>query len=94
MKLLNVRLGPDESRIVAELRRDGVQISRLVRDALHSAYRARQATRATRRRPSEMMAAIYSELPDPPGLPRRRVDLGDRQSMRRAILRAMKRQQP
>jgi hypothetical protein len=91
MKLLNVRLGPDESRIMAELRREGVQISRLVRDALHSAYTARQATAGIRRRPSEAMAAIYSEHPDPPGLPRRRVDLRDRSSTRRAIVRAMKR---
>jgi hypothetical protein len=91
MKLLNVRLGPDESRIVAELRRDGVQISRLVREALHSAYTARQANADIRRRPSEAMEAIYSEYPDPPGLPRRRVDLRDRPSMRRAIVRAMKR---
>jgi hypothetical protein len=91
MKLLNVRLGPDESRIVAELRRDGVQISRLVREALHSAYTARQATAGVRRRPSEVMTAIYSEDPDPPGLPRRRVDLRDRGSVRRSIVRAMKR---
>jgi hypothetical protein len=91
MKLLNVRLGPEEARIVAELRRGGVQISRLVRDALHSAYTARRAAAGTRRRPSEVMAAIYAEHPDPPGLRRPRVDLTDRHSMRRAIVRALKR---
>ena len=94
MKLLNVRLGPEDARIVSELRRDGEQISRLVRDALHSAYTTRQATAGMRRRPSEVMAAIYAEHPDPPGLRRRRVDLKDRRSVRRAIVRAMKRPRP
>lgn len=94
MKLLNVRLGPEESRIVDELRRDGVQISRLVREALHSEYRARQAKAGKGRRAREIMEAIYAAHPDPPGTPPPRVDLADRRSMRRAIMKALKRRRP
>jgi hypothetical protein len=94
VKLLNVRLGPEDARIVSELRRDGVQISRLVREALHSEYRARQRAAAKPRRPSDIVAEIYAECPDPPNSPRSRVDLRDRHSVRRAIVRAMKRTRP
>ena len=65
MKLLNVRLGPDDSRIVAKLRKEGVQISRIVREAIRSAYTARQTVGGKRRRPSDIMAEIYAEYPDP-----------------------------
>ena len=91
MKLLNVRLGPDETRIVTELRRDGIQISKLVREALHSAYRARQASSDKPQDPRDIMERIYAEFPDPPHSRRSRVDLRDHRSVRRAILRAMKR---
>jgi hypothetical protein len=91
VKLLNVRLGPEESRMVAELRREGIQISGIVRQALRSAYIARRKTGGGQRRPSDVMAEIYAEHPDPPGLSRPRVDLRDRRSVRRAILKAMKR---
>lgn len=85
MKLLNVRLGPEDARIAAELRREGVRLSRIVREALRAAHAGRRAGRSRRLRASDVMAEIYACLPDPPGLARRRVDLRDRQSVRRAI---------
>ena len=86
MKLLNVRLGPEDSRIAAELRKGGVRLSRVVREALRTAYAGRSTGGGRRRRPSDVMAEIYAQLPDPPGLPRRRVDLHDRRSVRRAVV--------
>jgi len=91
VKLLNVRLGPEESRMVAELRREGVQISGIVREALRSAYSARRKTGGKPRRPSAIMREIYAECPDPPGSSGPRVDLRDRRSVRRAILEALNR---
>lgn len=91
MRLLNVRLGPEDSRIAAELRKDGIQLSRVVRDALRAAHSARGGSGRRRRRASDIMAEIYAQCPDPPGLGRRRVDLRDRRSVRRAILARAKR---
>jgi hypothetical protein len=91
MKLLNVRLGAEDSRIVAELRREGVQLSRIVREALRAAHTARRTTAGRRRRASDIMAAVYAQCPDPPCVPRRRVDLRYRASVRRAIVAAARR---
>jgi lambda repressor-like predicted transcriptional regulator len=91
MRLLNVRLGPEDSRIAAELRKEGIQLSRVVREALRAAHTLRRASRSRRGRASAIMAEIYAQFPDPPGLPRRRFDLRDRRSVRRAIAAQAKR---
>jgi len=88
MKLLNVRLDEDDARKVARLRQAGVQISRVVREAIRAEHDRR---RGTPRRPAEIMAEIYAAHPDPPGLPARRVDLRDRKAVRRAVLARMRR---
>jgi hypothetical protein len=90
MTLLNVRLGPEDARMAAALRKNGVQISRVVRDALRAAYQ-RQAAHAQRGRPSDVMASIYREAPDAPGQPREKRDLGDRRTIRRVIRKRLRR---
>ena len=94
MKLLNVRLGPEDSRIAGELRKQGIQLSGIVREALRAAYGARKRRREPRRRASEIMAEIYAEIPDPPGLPKPGYDLRDRRSMRRAIRARVRQPRP
>jgi hypothetical protein len=90
MRLLNVRLGPEDARMADELRKGGIQISGVVRDAIRTAH-ARHATAATpRSRPREVMARIYRECPDPPG-PRAARDLRDRRGIRRSIRRRLRR---
>ena len=91
MKLLNVRLGEDDARKVARLRQAGVQISRVVREAIRAEHDRRIGRRETPRHPAEIMAEIYAAYPDPPGLPARRVDLRDRRAVRRAVLARMRR---
>lgn len=91
MKFLNVRLGPVDARLAAELRERGVQLSRIVREAIRAAHGQQVNPRATRRRPSAVVAAIYAEFPDPPGLARLCDDLRDRRSVRRAITARMRR---
>jgi hypothetical protein len=94
VKLLNVRLGPDDARRAAALRRDGVAVSRIVREAIRTAYERRAAGRRDGRRASTIMAEIYREHPDPPGraLPVR--DLRNRRAVRRAIRARLARRRP
>lgn len=56
--------------MAARLQKDGMPISRVVRDAIRAAYERHAAARASRRRASEIMAAIYRDHPDPPDVPR------------------------
>jgi hypothetical protein len=94
MKLLNVRLGPDDARMAAQLREAGIPISRIVRDALRAAHERHAAVRAPRRRPSQIMAQIYKDHPDPPGIRRRRRDLTDSEAVRRVIRQRLRRRRP
>lgn len=91
VKLLNVRLSPEHAGMASQLRKDGVAISTIVRDAIRAAYKQRGAHRTGRRRASEIMASIYREYPDPPGLPHETRDLRDRRGMRRAIRQRLRR---
>lgn len=89
MKLLNVRLDADDTRRVSQLRQAGVEISRVVREAIRAEH-GRRVGRRGQPRPAEVMGAIYAAHPDPPGLPRRRYDMRDRRAARRAIARKLR----
>jgi len=91
MKLLNVRLGPEDARMAKRLQKDGMRISRVVRDAIRAAYERHAVARARRRRASQIMMEIYREHPDPPDLPRKERDLRDRESVRRVIWKRLRR---
>jgi hypothetical protein len=86
MKLLNVRLDEEAARQAADLRRAGVKISRLVRDAIRTEHEQRLGARGKTRTVDEIMDRIYAEHPDPPEQPRRRLDLRDRRAVQRAIV--------
>jgi hypothetical protein len=92
MTLLNVRLGPEDARMAASLRKNGIRISHVVRDALRAAYERHAAAHAKRRRPSDVMASIYREVPDAPGPSPAKRDLGDRHAIRRMIRKRLRRQ--
>jgi predicted nucleic acid-binding protein len=64
MKLLNVRLSPEDVRRAAALRTHGVLVSHIVREAIRSAYERRAGGRGGRRRASAIMAEIYREHPE------------------------------
>ena len=91
MKLLNVRLGPEDARRAARLREAGVPISRVVREAIRAAHERHVTARVSRRRASEIMADIYREHPDPRNLPRGKRDLTDRAGVRRVIRQRLRR---
>ena len=91
MKLLNVRLGPEDARRAARLREAGIPISRIVRDAIRVAHDRHAAARAARRSASEIMADIYREYPDRPNRPYGERDLNDRAKVRRLIRQRLRR---
>jgi hypothetical protein len=93
MKLLNVRLSPEDARRAAALRKNGVAVSGLVRDAIRSAYERRVGARGGGR-PSALMAEIYREHPDLPGRTRAAHDLRNRRAVRRAIRARLRRRRP
>jgi post-segregation antitoxin (ccd killing protein) len=77
MSLLNVRVDPQLLAKAQTLRKDGVNISQLFRQAIESAY----ARRPKKRKPRDVKAAldaIYAKYPDAPGKPARGFDLRDR----------------
>lgn len=94
MKLLNVRLSPEDARRAAALRKDGVAVSRVVREAIRFAYERRAGGRGGGRRASAIMAEIYREHPDPPGRSRAVPDPQDRRAVRRAIRKRLARRRP
>jgi|HubBroStandDraft_1064217.scaffolds.fasta_scaffold514117_2 hypothetical protein len=84
MSLLNVRLGPEEERMAAALRRAGIAISGVVRNALRAEYERRIGGKR-KVKGSEVVAAILESLPDPPGLPAQKFSLANRRAVRRHV---------
>jgi post-segregation antitoxin (ccd killing protein) len=85
MALLNVRLDADDAKRVAELRRDGVQISRLVREAIRAEHESRGRSRRAARDVATVLARIYEDYPDTPDVRARAYDLRDRRAVRQPI---------
>jgi len=85
MSLLNVRLSPDDARRAAELRKAGIQISDVVREAIRAEYLRRRSVQPGSRRPSLVVKEILEALPDPANMPGRAVDPNDRDAVRRHI---------
>jgi hypothetical protein len=88
--LLNVRLDAEDSRRADDLKRAGVQLSTLVRQAIRSEHQRRIGGRHARRRAAQVMAEIYAASPDPPGLSKRSYDVHDSEQARRAIRKKLR----
>ena len=85
MSLVNVRLSPDDARRAAALRKAGIQISDVVREAIRAEYLRSRAAKPDKRRPSLIVKEILEALPDPADMPDRAVDPSDRHAVRRHI---------
>ena len=86
VKLINVRLGPEETAMAAELREEGVEMSSLVRDAIRSEY-------GKRLRPQDvdaLLAEIYARHPEPEGGAPPTIDILDRRAVREYIARRVR----
>jgi post-segregation antitoxin (ccd killing protein) len=89
-RLVNVRLDEERVEKARLLRQRGVALSALVREAIDDRFE----TMAGRRTPADIeavVAGIFDEHPDPPGLRPRGYDVHDRLAARRAIRRALRR---
>jgi hypothetical protein len=87
MALVNVRLDADDARRAAELRRAGVRISSIVRQAIRAEHERRVGRRGGGRAAVAVLARIYADLPDTPDVRARGFDLRDRQAVRAAVER-------
>jgi len=91
MKLLNVRLDADDARMAAALRREGLQLSRVVREAIRAEYAQRLRVRAAGRDARAVLAEIHAAHPDAPVVAPRGYDVHDARAARQAIRKAVRR---
>jgi hypothetical protein len=90
MKLINVRLDARDARKADALRKQGVEISSVVREAIRAEYERRRKRRRDDRSAAEMLADIYAKYPDPPDLSPRDYDVHDAKQARAAIVAKLK----
>ena len=88
-RLVNVRLDAARLRKAQTLRRRGIALSDVVREAIDARYGQLQS--APRSDVTAIVRRIFDEHPDPADLPERGYDVHDRQAARRAIVRTMAR---
>jgi hypothetical protein len=89
VRLLNVRLGPEDAAMVAELREEGVEMSSLIRDAIRTEY----GRRRRKLRPEDvdaLLGEIYARYPEPEGAAPPTVDILDRRAVREYIARRVR----
>jgi hypothetical protein len=93
MSLLNVRLSSDDARRAAALRKAGIRISDVVREAIRTEYLRRRSVKPGERRPSLIVLEILEALPDSADTPRRTLDATDRHAVRRHIAAKLRHRQ-
>ena len=91
MPLLNVRLGPEDQRLADELRREGIRISRLVRDAIRAEHARRVGSGRRRQKPSALLAEILRRHPDLPDETHHGIDTTDRHAVREHVAARLRR---
>jgi hypothetical protein len=89
-QLVNVRLDKDRVRKAKALRKQGVTLSDVVREAIDQRFAALRQAEAT---PDvrAIVHAIFERYPDAPDLAPRDYDVHDRRTARAAILRKLRR---
>jgi hypothetical protein len=88
-RLVNVRLDPARLRKARALRKRGIALSDVVREAIDVRYGQMQST--PRSDVTAIVRRIFDEHPDPTDLPERGYDVHDRHAARRAIVRTITR---
>jgi post-segregation antitoxin (ccd killing protein) len=89
MKLINVRLDAEDARKAAQLRRKGVQISAIVREAIRAEYERRRTRKRGERKASDVVDAIIARHPRADDEPPRDYNVHDRHEARAAILKSL-----
>jgi hypothetical protein len=91
MALVNVRLDAEDARRVADLRRAGLRISTIVRQAIRAEHEQRLGKRPGGRAAAALLARIYADLPDTADVEPRGFDLRDRRAVRAVLARRSRR---
>lgn len=86
-RLVNVRLDAERLRKARALRKRGVALSDVVREAIDERYGQEPSPSHTDAR--AMIRRLFDAHPDPPDLPERGYDVHDRAAARRAIVRSI-----
>ncbi len=87
-RLVNVRLDSERLRKAQTLRRRGVALSDVVREAIDERFSALQST--SRVDIKAIVRRIFEQYPDPSDLPPRDYDVHDRHAAREAVLRKLR----
>lgn len=87
-RLVNVRLDAERLRKAHTLRKRGVALSDVVRQAIDERFSELQAE--PRPDIKTIIGRIFEQYPDPPDLPARAYDIHDRRAARGAILRRLR----
>jgi hypothetical protein len=83
-KLMNVRLDEERSRKARALRENGVSLSDIVREAIDERFE-KLSNRRKRRDVKTIIATVFQQYPDPPGLRPRTYDVHDSRQVRTVI---------
>ena len=86
MSTLNVRLGPEDQAIVQLLKKEGVEISTVVRDAIRAKYLEMSLSRT-----KKDVRALLAEIAARPGDEEPLVDTRDKKAVREHIRRRLRR---
>jgi hypothetical protein len=89
---MNVRLDEQRSRKARALRENGVSLSEIVREAIDDRFEKLNVR--GKRNARTIMASIFAEYPDPPGIQPRSYDVHDSRQARTAIRRKIQNRKP
>ena len=90
-RLINVRLDADRLRKALSLRKNGIALSDVVREAIDERYEKLRTTSS--KDFVGLVRRLFDEHPDPPDIPPRDYDVHDRKSARTAIVYRLRRRQ-
>ena len=91
-RLVNVRLDAERLRKARALRKRGVTLSDVVREAIDERYGRDEP--ASQRDTQALIRRLFEQHPDPPDLPVRSYDVHDRAAARLAIARRLTARRP
>lgn len=88
-RLINVRLDADRLRKALSLRKNGITLSDVVREAIDERYEKLRTTSS--KDIGGLVRRLFDEHPDPPDIAPRDYDVHDRKSARTAIAHRIRR---
>src|SRR5262245_38314616 len=91
-KLINVRLSPEDASKAEALKRDGIELSGLVREAIRAEYSRRFKRLPTGAELAAGLDKLYARFPIPKDVQRPNVDPSDRLAFQQFIRERIKRE--